>query len=57
MWTKIICIENPEEGIQRVKTARSLDASVTLQSLHCELPLAEVYKMVQKLEDWPVEGR
>lgn len=56
-WAKTIYIENPEEGIQRVKTARGLDASVTLQSLQCELPLAEVYKMVRKLEDWPMEGR
>lgn len=55
-WAKSIYLENPTEGIQRVQMATALEESLVLHSLGCTLPLKDIYQVVQKLGDWPVNG-
>jgi len=49
---RVDCYRRLESGDWLLHTAQTLESSITLQSIHCTLPLAELYEDVE-LPDTP----
>ncbi len=49
VWAKTVYLEDPAAGLMRVKTETNLEASIFLQSIGCELKLADIYKVLKSV--------
>ncbi|HRI59467.1 MAG TPA: Uma2 family endonuclease [Saprospiraceae bacterium] len=48
-WIKTVYLEDPANGLQRVKTFTDPEAILSLQSIGCDIRVADIYKVLEGL--------